>query len=58
MAFYRVCQFCGCSLDPGEQCDCQDEENEENKIVEIESKKKGKRNIPTWRELKDLLLAQ
>ena len=55
MAFYRVCQFCGCSLDPGEQCDCQ---KEETKIVEIESKKKGKRNILTWKELGDLLFAQ
>lgn len=26
MAFYRVCFCCGAALDPGERCDCQDEE--------------------------------
>jgi len=56
MAFYRECRFCGCSLDPGEQCDCQDDKKK--KIVQIEPKKKGKRNIPSWKELGDLLLAQ
>lgn len=25
MAFYRVCDKCGCSLDPGERCDCEQE---------------------------------
>lgn len=25
MAFYRTCPFCGCNLDPGEQCDCMEE---------------------------------
>lgn len=23
MAYYRVCPECGCTLDPGEPCDCQ-----------------------------------
>ena len=23
MAYYRVCPYCGCNLDPGERCDCQ-----------------------------------
>lgn len=22
---YRICPYCGASLDPGERCDCQDE---------------------------------
>lgn len=22
MSYYRVCRYCGCTLDPGEQCDC------------------------------------
>ncbi len=25
MAYYRVCPNCGCSLDPGEMCDCRNE---------------------------------
>lgn len=25
MAYYRICPKCGCSLDPGEQCDCEEE---------------------------------
>lgn len=26
MAFYRVCPRCGANLDPGEPCDCEQEE--------------------------------
>lgn len=25
---YKICPYCGAHLDPGERCDCQDEENE------------------------------
>ena len=32
MAFYRECPRCGCSLDPGEKCDCQ--ETDEQKKIE------------------------
>lgn len=24
MAYYRVCPYCGCHLDPGEICDCRE----------------------------------
>ena len=24
MAYYNTCPHCGCNLDPGERCDCQD----------------------------------
>ena len=27
MAYYKTCPWCGASLDPGERCSCQDEEN-------------------------------
>ena len=23
--FYKICPYCGCSLDPSESCDCQQE---------------------------------
>lgn len=26
MAYYRVCPDCGCNLDPGEKCDCREQE--------------------------------
>lgn len=26
MSYYRTCPYCGANLDPGERCDCQDEE--------------------------------
>lgn len=29
MAYYRRCPCCGAYIDPGELCDCQDEEKEE-----------------------------
>lgn len=25
MAYYRICPRCGCNLDPGEPCDCEQE---------------------------------
>lgn len=25
MAYFRICPKCGCNLDPGEQCDCEQE---------------------------------
>ena len=28
MAFYKICPDCGASLDPGEKCDCREEEKE------------------------------
>lgn len=28
MAYYNVCPDCGCSLDPGERCDCKDRAEE------------------------------
>ena len=31
---YYACPFCGCSLDPGERCDCQEREAQQ-----IESKR-------------------
>lgn len=32
MAFYRICPDCGAALDPGEKCDCGDEEEGEEYI--------------------------
>ncbi len=29
MAFYNTCPICGANLDPGELCDCQDEQERE-----------------------------
>lgn len=34
MAYYRVCERCGCNLDPGETCDCEEEEKRENELRE------------------------
>ena len=28
--YYRKCEYCGAYLDPGERCDCQNPEDEEN----------------------------
>lgn len=25
--YYRICPICGCSLDPGERCDCERDED-------------------------------
>lgn len=28
MAYYNTCPLCGCNLDPGEKCDCEDDKKE------------------------------
>ncbi len=28
MPYYNICPHCGCHLDPGERCDCQDKSQE------------------------------
>lgn len=33
MAFYKECPLCGCTLDPGEKCDCQEEKEQEQQRI-------------------------
>lgn len=37
MAYYKLCDKCGCNLDPGERCDCEQEaqrkEQERQKMI-------------------------
>lgn len=39
MAYYRLCDKCGCALDPAEKCDCEQEaqrkEQERRKMIFI-----------------------
>lgn len=34
MAYYRICPYCGCNLDPDEKCDCREREEESKKQKE------------------------
>lgn len=34
MAYYKVCPRCGGNLDPGETCDCEEEEKREHELRE------------------------
>lgn len=57
---YRECPLCGAALDPGEKCDCQDEERGRPAAAETTSKKelpsavyqawtkKSIRNLGNW----------
>jgi len=38
---YNICPYCGANLDPGERCDCQDE-NEEDILQIIEHDEESK----------------
>ena len=31
-SFYRVCEYCGCNLDPCEKCDCREAEKAEKPV--------------------------
>jgi len=32
---FRTCEYCGASLDPGERCDCREEEEQKHQKVEM-----------------------
>lgn len=35
MAYYNTCPLCGCNLDPGEKCDCEDCEDDKKELEEF-----------------------
>lgn len=37
MPYWKECQKCGCHLDPGEVCDCGDEEKEKPQAREVKA---------------------
>lgn len=39
MSYYRRCPDCGCSLDPGERCDCKGKEEAAPDATNIQSGK-------------------
>lgn len=38
MAYFYTCPKCGCSLDPGEKCDCEDEKKQLDDFMEKHTK--------------------
>lgn len=42
MAYYRVCPRCGCNLDPGERCDCEDEKRRQDEFYKDKMKVEDK----------------
>lgn len=46
MAYYRICPRCGCNLDPGEHCDCEDEKS--GRMNFIKTKRELKRKQGRW----------
>lgn len=34
MAYFNTCPNCGCNLDPGEKCDCEDEKKKLDDFME------------------------
>ena len=47
MMFYKTCRFCGAHLDPGERCECRNEEiNKKQRFMSLfESGKDGQIQI-------------
>lgn len=40
--YFRVCPHCGCTLDPSERCDCQQERRNEEEEKAAERRKEDK----------------
>lgn len=38
MAYYKVCDLCGATLDPGEKCTCVEDAKRERVAAEIQKK--------------------
>ena len=36
MAVYKVCPYCGAHLDPGERCDCKEQQEKRQSAAEKE----------------------
>ena len=47
MAFYRVCAYCGATLDPGEICDCRNKEKAAPDAANIQSGPKVESESPS-----------
>lgn len=47
MSYYRICPDCGCSLDPGERCDCLDKEKAAPDATNIQSGKRWIKSCQT-----------
>lgn len=43
MPYFHQCPYCGCSLDPGELCDCQNGEKENPPENESQAEKTAKK---------------
>lgn len=41
MAYYRTCPHCGVHLDPGERCDCREDQAGENSQAPGDLQQKG-----------------
>lgn len=39
MAYFNTCPICGANLDPGEQCDCQDNKEQPEETEQKETLK-------------------
>lgn len=39
MSYYRVCPYCAAHLDPGEKCDCREDEKAASSVTSTESGK-------------------
>ena len=61
MPYYKICEKCGATLDPGEKCTCEREYREEQEEKELQRKvdftknivlKHSKRRRAKWRNKK------
>ena len=43
MSYYRICEVCGASLDPGERCDCSKEQQKKPQQAEVKGEEECKK---------------
>ena len=45
MSYYKICPYCGAALDPGERCDCGQNETARSAATETDGKANTSINI-------------
>nr|DAQ89919.1 MAG TPA: hypothetical protein [Caudoviricetes sp.] len=54
MAYYKICEHCSSNLDPGEHCQCRNEEKKEKRFLlkKVSINLRTKKGVKSYQQLK------